>query len=300
MSALNYHHLHYFWAVAREGNLTRAAQRLHVSQSALSVQLKQLEGRLGHALFERRGRSLVLTEAGSIALNHADTIFRTGDELVATLAGGAARRREIVRVGAVSTLSRNFLHQWLKPLQGRDDVELVLRSGSQAELLGLLDAHALDVVLSNLAVETDAATPRHSQLLAEVPASLVGRRARKPMRFPDDLSSIPVALPSRQSAMRAAFDLILDRAGIVPHIAAEVDDMATLRLLARDFKGVTLVPPVVVRDELKSGALVERAKLPEIRERFYAITTRRRFPNPLLKPLLEGAEAKPVRQARIT
>lgn len=297
MPSLNYHHLHYFWAVAREGNLTRAARRLHVSQSALSVQLRQLEARLGHALFERRGRALVLTEAGAIALNHADAIFRTGDELLATLAGGDARRRDVVRIGAVSTLSRNFQHQWLKPLLGRDDVELVLRSGSQAELLGLLDAHALDVVLSNLAVETDAAAPRHNQLLAELPASLLGRRARRPLRFPDDLANVPVALPSRQSAMRSAFDLIMDRAGIVPRIAAEVDDMATLRLLARDFKGVTLVPAVVVRDELRAGVLVERAKLPAIRERFYAITTRRRFPNPLLRPLLEADGTRTTRAA---
>lgn len=297
MSALNYHHLRYFRAVAREGNLTRAAERLHVSQSALSVQLKQLEARLGHALFERRGRALVLTEAGNIALEHAEAIFRTGDELLATLATGGTRRREILRVGAVATLSRNFQQQWLKPLLGRDDVELVLRSGSPAELLGLLDAHALDVVLSNQAVEADAATPRHNHLVSETPASLVGRRARKPLRFPDDLAEIPVALPSRQSTMRAAFDLILDRAGIVPRIAAEVDDMAMLRLLARDFKGVTLVPPVVVRDELRAGTLVERARVPAIRERFYAITTRRRFPNPLLRPLLESGGRKAARGA---
>jgi LysR family transcriptional activator of nhaA len=288
MPALNYHHLHYFWAVAREGNLTRAATALHVSPSSLSVQLKRLEERFGHPLFERRGRGLVLTEAGHIALEHADAIFRAGDELVATLKEGRHARREVLRVGAVSTLSRNFQLELLRPLLKRPDLELVLRSGSLGELIGMLDTHALDLVLSNLPVARDAASGHHSRLLAEMPASLVGRKSRgaKPLRFPEDMAAVPVVLPSQQSHMRGTFDRLMAEAGIVPRIAAEVDDMAMLRLMAREAPGVTLVPPVVVRDELKSGVLVERCRIPAIRERFHAITPSRRFPNPLVRELL--------------
>ncbi|MFN8998121.1 MAG: LysR family transcriptional regulator, partial [Betaproteobacteria bacterium] len=144
MAALNYHHLRYFWAIAHERSLTRAAQRLHVSQSALSVQLRQIEERLGHALFERGNRRLTLTEAGRIALDYADTIFRTGDELVSTLKGTAASGRAVLRVGAVATLSSNFQLEWLRPLLSREDVEVVLRSGSLRELLSQLSAHTLD------------------------------------------------------------------------------------------------------------------------------------------------------------
>ena len=130
MNHLNFHHLRYFWAVAHEGNLTRAAQRLHVSQSAVSVQIKQLEQQLGHELFERRGRQLALTEAGSIALDYADTVFGLGDELVGTLGEHTGTARRVLRVGALSTLSRNFQISFLQPLLGRDEVELVLRSGA--------------------------------------------------------------------------------------------------------------------------------------------------------------------------
>ncbi len=118
MAELNYNHLRYFWAVAHDGNLTRTAQRLNLSQSALSVQIRNLEQRLGHALFERRGRQLHLTEAGRIALDHADSIFAAGDELIGTLKQ-AGRVRQALRVGALATLSRNFQLRFLRPLLGR-------------------------------------------------------------------------------------------------------------------------------------------------------------------------------------
>ncbi len=148
MAELNYHHLRYFHVVAHEGHLTRAAERLNVSQSALSSQIKQLEERLGQDLFERRGRALHLTEAGRIALDHADSIFTAGKELVETLKQTGHARRAI-RIGAVATLSRNFQLSFLKPVLGNPDVEVVLRSGSRAELFDALSALQLDIVLTN-------------------------------------------------------------------------------------------------------------------------------------------------------
>jgi len=265
-----------------------------VSQSALSVQLRQIEERLGHPLFERGNRRLTLTEAGRIALDYADTIFRTGDELVSTLKGTAASGPAALRVGAVATLSRNFQLEWLRPLLDRDDVEVVLRSGSLRELLAQLSAHTLDVVLSNSAEPRDAATPWHSHPVGEQPVSLVGRPVRggRRLKFPEDLRTVPVVLPGAQSSMRAAFDLLLDQAGIRPKVLAKVDDMAMLRLMARECHGLTLVPPVVVQDELRQKILVERARIPEIRESFYAITPSRRFPNPLLRALMSPRTAR--------
>lgn len=288
MPALNYHHLRYFWAIAHERNLTRAARRLHVSQSALSVQLRQLEVRLGQDLFERSGKRLVLTEAGRIALDYADTIFRAGDELVGLLQGRGAAGRQPLRIGAVATLSRNFQLALLQPLIGRPDIELVLNSGSLRELLAQLDAHTLDLVLSNVAVPRDAGRPWHSHLIAEQPVSLVGKPqpSRKRFRFPGDLRDAPVVLPGSAHSLRASFDLLMDEAGIRPKIVAEVDDMAMLRLIARESDALTLVPPVVVRDELAAGLLVERCRIPQIRESFFAISPSRRFPNPLLRELL--------------
>lgn len=293
MSFLNYHHLRYFRAIANEGTLTGAAAKLGVSQSSLSVQLRQLEQSLGQPLFRREKKSLVLTEAGQIALDYAESIFRAGDELLSTLQQRPGDQRQVLRVASVATLSRNFQMKCLRPFIGRDDVELVLRSGSLSELLRQLRAHTLDVVLSNLPVRRDAETDWHSHLLEEQPVALVGkkRRTRKKFAFPGDLAKEPLLLPTLDSALRVAFDLVMERNGTRPLIAAEVDDMAMLRLLAREGAGLALVPPVVVSGELERGLLTIHHRFSEIRENFYAITPARRFPNRLVEELLATAVA---------
>lgn len=289
MAFLNYHHLRYFRAIATEGSLTKAASHLKLSQSALSVQLRSLEKNLGQPLFERKHKALVITEAGRIALEYAELIFRSGEELTDLLQNRAKRSREFLRVGATSNLSRNFQLNFLRPLITRNDVELIIHSGTLHELLAQLQAHALDVVLSNTPMRRDAQTPWYSHLLDQQPVSLVGRKKRgmKAFRFPEDLHTTPIVLPSFESSVRTAFDVLMDQAGIRPIIAAEVDDMAMLRLMARETNGVTLVPPVVVKDELENGVLVERYKFPQIKETFYAVTTSRRFPNQILRELMK-------------
>lgn len=289
MSSLNLHHLRLFRAVAVDGSLTGAARRLNLSQSALSTQIKSLEASLGHALFERRGRSLVLTEAGRIALDHAEAIFRTAEDLNATLRE-TGRARRALRVGALATLSRNFQVQFLRPLIGRPDVEIVLRSGSQAELLRGLDALALDVVLTNLAPARDAQSHWLVHRLAQQPVSLVGtpRRLGDGKRdLPALLREEPLILPTPESELRSRFDALASRLAVTPIVAAEADDMAMLRLLAREDAGLAVIPPIVVRDELASGRLVEAVRLGDLAEVFLAVTGMRRFPNPLLAQVLE-------------
>ena len=235
---MNLHHLRLFRAVALDGTLTGAARRLNLSQSALSTQLRQLEASLGHDLFERRGRGLILTEAGRIALDHAEAIFRTADDLTAILRE-TGRSRHALRVGALATLSRNFQMLFLRPLIGRPDVEVVLRSGTQAELLRNLEGLSLDVVLTNLAPARDAASPWLIHRLAEQPVSLIGRPdlVGKGRSLAQLLRSEPLVLPVPETALRADFDTMAARMGIVPLIAAEADDMAMLRLLAREGGG---------------------------------------------------------------
>lgn len=285
---LNYHHLRYFWAVAHDGNLTRTAQRLNLSQSALSVQIKQLEERLGHPLFERRGRQLHLTEAGRIALDHADAIFSTGQELVATLSG-TVQNRKTLRVGALATLSRNFQIGFLRPILSRSDVEVVLRSGSPTELLEALETLNLDLVLMNRPPPDDGLTPFETHQIGEQEVSIVGTPDRlgpdRPLR--ELLADQPFILPTTDNSLRTAFDAMASRLAVRPQIAAEVDDMAMMRLLAREDIGLALVAPIVVKDELNSGRLKEAKEHPRIRETFYAVTLRRRFPNPVVQDLLE-------------
>jgi LysR family transcriptional activator of nhaA len=289
---VNLHHLRLFRAVAADGTLTGAARRLNLSQSALSTQIKLLEASLGHALFERRGRGLVLTEAGRIALDHADAIFRTAEDLAAVMRETGNVRRAL-RVGALATLSRNFQMEFLRPLVGRRDVEVILRSGSQAELLRELDALALDVVLTNLAPPREADTPWLVHQIGEQPVSLIGTPARIARRGMEELlRDEALVLPAKDSAIRGAFDALAARYGATPHIAAEADDMAMLRLLAREDAGLAVIPPIVVRDELSTGLLVEVAQLEGIREHFLAVTRERRFPNPVVGQLLAAAQAR--------
>ncbi len=293
MQRLNYHHLHYFWAVAKDGNLTRAATRLHVSQSALSVQIRQLEEQLGQALFERRGRTLQLTEAGRLAMSYAESIFAAGGEMVALLREGRRENRRVLRIGAVSTLSRNFQENFVRPLLEREDVELVLQSGALADLLGRLRVHTLDVILSNRRVHGTSDDPWRCRRIARQPVSLVGRPRpkRRAFRFPEELAEVPLLLPGPDHDIRAGFDLMCEQRGIRYRLRAEVDDMAMLRLLARDSDSVALLPTVVVQDELRAGRLVEYAVVPELSETFYAITVQRHFEPPLLKELLKRPEA---------
>lgn len=296
MPALNLHHLRLFRAVAAEGSLTHAAGRLNLSQSALSTQIRLLEESLGHALFDRRGRGLVLTEAGRIALDHAEAIFRTAEDLTATLRDQGAARRPL-RVGALATLSRNFQMQFLRPLIGRPDVGVVLRSGSLAELLAGLEALALDVVLTNQS-PVGGATAWELHRIAGQTVSLIGTPARLGAQ-PSDLATLlrrePLILPGPDTALRAAFDALAARLGLTPIIAAEADDMAMLRLLTREDAGLAILPPIVVQDELASGLLVEAAAIPGLIEDFYAVTRERRFPHPALAALLEqGGEPVPA------
>lgn len=293
MAALNYSHLRYFWAVAHDGNLTRTAERLNVTQSALSVQIRKLEERLGQPLFERRGRQLHLTEAGRIALDHADAIFAAGDELVGTLRQTGATRQAL-RVGALATLSRNFQMEFLRPLFGRDDIEIVLRSGSAAELFRALETLNLDVVLVNRPPATDALTRFVTHRLAEQPVSLFGTPARLAGRARDVaglLADCPVVIPTLDSEIRTGFDALMDRLGLRPQIAAEVEDMAMLRLLAREDVGLAVLPPIVVRDEIAAGTLCEVGRMPGIAASFHAVTIERRFPNKWLRELLHGEPA---------
>lgn len=292
---LNFKHLRYFWAVAKEGSLARASEVLHVSAPALSVQIQKLEEQLGTPLFDRKGRQLVLNEAGRVALDYAETIFTAGNDLVGTLRGLDPLLGRSVRIGAMATLSRNFQVKFLRPVLDRKDIEIVVRSDGLTALLGELESLQLDVVLVNTPPTISHHVPWLTHLLSEQPVSIVG----VPDRVSEDadidqlLSKEPLILPSTDSSIRNNFDAWLNRRGIRPSIVAEVDDMAMIRLLVRSGIGIAVVPPIVVRDELDSGLLVQARRFDALTERFYAITLKRRFQNPVINTLLENSEISP-------
>jgi len=293
MRRLNFHHLHYFWAVAKEGNLTRAAEALHVSQSALSTQIRVLEEQLGHPLFIRAGRSLQLTEAGRLVLDYAETIFALGSELQTTLQS-ARQASQTLRIGAVATLSRNFQENLLRPFLGRDDLRITLESGSLDELLERLALHKLDVVLTNRAVSADSQHPWQCRLLDRQAVCLIGppRADARPFDLRRDLQQVRLIVPGRSSDVRSQFEVYCHSHGLTPIICAEVDDMAMLRLIARDSGWLTVLPEVVVQDELRTGILVKVGYSAGLQEHFYAITTRHRHRIEVLETLLERSSGR--------
>lgn len=283
---LNYHHLRYFHEVALEGNLTRAAARMNLSQSALSTQIRNLEDRLGHALFDRSGRTMTLTEAGRIALDHAERIFGVGDDLVATLTGNSGSVAPL-RVGALSTLSRNFQFRFLQPALAQN-AELILSSGSSQTLLRALEDLALDVVLLTDPPPRDTFPHLVAHRIAEQPVGLHGTARRlNHETLADLLRAEPVILPT-ESSIRTGFDSLVARLGVTPKIAATVDDMAMVRLLARNDIGLAITPAVVLSDELAQGLLTSAPFTLDIVESFYAVTAPRTFAHPLIERLIRG------------
>lgn len=286
---LNFHHLLYFWRVAKTGHLTQVAKELHVSQSALSNQIRQLELRLGEALFERAGRRLVLTDTGQLVLSYAENIFGLGQEMLGRLEGGREGMVRL-RVGSVATLSRNYQENWIRPLLADPTVMLTLESGMLDELLHRLLQHQLDVVLANEAIPADPNRPLHCSFLGSQAISLVGPASvwqGQTLRLPEDLGGRELALPGPRHALRGQFDALCIAAGVAPRVRAEVDDMAMLRLVARDSGWLTVVPEVVVQDELRTGALVTVGTSTLLQENFYAITTLHRHRMERLEQLLE-------------
>jgi LysR family transcriptional activator of nhaA len=287
---LNYHHLRHFWVIARRRSLTQAARDLNLSPSTLSQQLRELEGWLGQPLFERRGRALVLTEGGRLALEHAETIFQAGQEMLDRFRDRHREQKPVLRLGAVGPLSKNLQYDFIEPLVAARRAQVVVVADQLNHLFERLQEHSLDLVLSNIPLRTDQETNVFNHLLGEVPVFLAGRWNVEPAgrRFPEWLRNVPLFLPSRQSHVRADFDRILADADIEPRIAAEVDDMALLRLLALSGHGLALVSAIVLERELKTRLLRSVYPVPGVTEKFYAITVSRKFGNPWIAEVVHA------------
>jgi LysR family transcriptional activator of nhaA len=292
ISQLNFRHLFYFWRVARNGSLTHAAEEIHTSQSALSTQIRQLESRLEKDLFVRSGRRLELTATGQQVFAYADSIFGLSEQMLGWL-DGREEGTTHVRVGSVSTMSRNFQVNWLRPLFSEPTVNLTVDSGSLQTLVERLLRHQLDVVLANEPLPSDPVRPVSSRFLGSQVISLVGRADRwsgTSLRVPQDLDNVEMAMPSVRHSVRAQFDALCISAGVQPKVRAEIDDMTMLRLVARDSGWITVLPEVVVQDELHSGVLVHVGQSSQLSEHFYAITLQHSPPvGPLNQLLLRAA-----------
>ncbi|WP_434341461.1 LysR family transcriptional regulator [Motilimonas cestriensis] len=289
MSRLNYHHLFYFWRVAVVGNLTQVARELHISQSALSVQIKQLEHNMDVALFERSGRSLKLTDIGTRVLAYANDIFSKGEELESFLIKGVEAEVQHISIGVLTTLSRNFVEHFINPLLANPKVSFSLTARRMNNLLSGLANHELDLVLTNRPVALDNHDALwQTQLVSRQPLSIVGPKASKiHTPFPQGYDDTRWILPGKTTEIRSAFNSLCANSQYQPDVKAEADDMAMLRLLARDSGALAVLPTVVVKDEIEQGILEEYQPLPNAFEHFYAITAQRKFVPEVLLALLQ-------------
>ena len=280
--------------IARHRSMTKAAAKLKLSQSTLSEQLAELEAWLGQPLFDRRGRELHLTDAGRVALEHAETIYTTGHELITRFRQSGETRQRLLRIGAVGPLSKNLQFDFIQPLLADMQTKVVVVAGAFDELTRQLKEHKVDLVLSNIPIRADQESDVFNHRLGEVPVFLVGGKKLKlsPGKFPKFLKDVPLFLPSRQSDVRADFDLILAKAGVEPFVHAEVDDMALLRLLALSGEGLALVSKIVVERELQSRNIKFMLRVPGLAETYYALTVRKRFANAWLAEIVEAFRAR--------
>lgn len=293
MEWLNFHHLRYFWTVARKGGVRKAAQELHVSQPSISAQLKLLEESLGEKLFQRSGRTLVLTEAGHMVLSYADEIFSVGQELMSAVKQFPGTRALRLNVGMTDSLSKLIAFEILKPaFHFPSPTHVICRQAEIGPLVGSLQTHRLDIVLAD--------EPASSSLKTRVFNHRLGRSgvtfcavpkiaARLKRDFPRSLNGAAALLPSQNMGMRIALETWFSSQDIRPRLVGEFEDSALMEVAASGALGFTTVHTVVDHAALSHYGLKVIAQVDECGSDFYAITTERRLKHPAAAAITEHA-----------
>ena len=293
MEWLNYHHLRYFWTVARKGGVRKAAEELHVSQPSISAQLRLLEESLGQKLFRRSGRNLVLTETGQLVLNYADEIFSAGRELMNAVKQRPGKHPVRVNIGLTDAFPKLIAFQILRAaFRSEAAVHMICREGEIGPLVSHLQAHRLDIVLADEPASSalKAKTFNHRLGRSGVTFCAVPSLAAKLRRnFPQSLDGAPALLPTQNMGMRAALETWFDSKAIRPRLVGEFEDSALMEVCSTGGRGFTAVHTVVDRAALKHFGLRVIARVDECGTDFYAITAERRVKHPAAVAITEHA-----------
>jgi LysR family transcriptional activator of nhaA len=294
MEWLNYHHLYYFWLTVKEGGVTAAATKLRLAQSTVSAQIQQLEASLGAELFTRTGRTRTLTEAGRHVLRYADEIFTLGRELVDGLQGRTPGRPARLLVGVSDALPKLVVYRLLEPAFRLDDAPLVVcLEGDVEQLLGRLAVHEVDLVLADVPLTSQLHVRAFNHLLGETEVAFCAAPAlARSLRrgFPRSLEGAPVLLPGGRSALRRSLEQWFDASGLRPRPVGEFEDSALLKAFGHAGHGAFAVPAVVVDEVARQYGVEEIGRVPELRERFYAITVERRLRHPAVVAVAQAAK----------
>lgn len=293
MEWLNYHHLLYFWVVAREGGLVAAGKVLRLSHPTLSAQIRALEDRLGEKLFTKVGRRLVLTDVGRTVYRYADEIFSLGRELLDVLKGRPTGQPVKLDVGIVDVVPKLVVRRLLAPaLALSEPVRLVCHEESYEKLLADLALHSLDIVISDAPVPAGSSVRAFNHLLGETGITFFGAPALADgfrRRFPQSLDGAPMLLPLESLTLRRSLNQWFDRRGIHPRVVAEFEDSALLKVFGADGLGLFAAPTVVEREVAAQYGVEIVGRTEEVRERFYAISAERRLKNPAVLAITAAA-----------
>ncbi len=292
MDWLNYHHLYYFWMVARTGSIAKASRELRLSQPTISNQMKTLEAALGHKLFERKGRSLVLTDVGRTALRYADDIFQTGRELVQALKGAPATDRVQLVAGVADVIPKMVAERLLQSaVSAVPDLRLVCREGPLPQLLAALALHELDVVLSTSPAPEEIRVKAFSHLLGRSGVTFLAAPRLQGLKkgFPASLGGAPALLPAPGTVLRHSLDRWFEKQGVQPVVAGEFDDSALLDAFGARGVGFFPATSVIASEicaQLHVGAI---GATDDVLERYYAISVERRLRHPAVLAIAAAA-----------
>lgn len=293
MNWLNYHHLLYFWTVAREGSIAEAAKTLNLSQPAISTQIKLLEGSLGEKLFTRSGRGLALTEAGQVAFRYADEIFNAGREMVDALRGKSTARPVKLIVGIADVVPKLIAHRLLEPaLALTPRVQIACREDKADRLLDDLSVQGVDLVIADAPVTGQQRVRAYNHLLGESSVGFFATPALcKALRrgFPGSLDGAPMLLPMEGTVLRRSLDQWFDRHDLRPQVIAEFDDSALLKVFAQHGAGVFAAPTAIQREVCAQYGVATVGQAADIVERFFAISVERRIRHPVVAAISESA-----------
>ncbi|MBT3203675.1 MAG: transcriptional activator NhaR [Gammaproteobacteria bacterium] len=293
MPMINYKHLHYFWAVAREGGVARASERLHLTPQTISGQLSLLEKHLGAELFTRVGRNLEITETGRQVLSYADEIFSLGGELEEIMHQLPEGRPQLFRVGVVDVLPKSIAHRILQPaLKMPEPVRMICREANLDTLLAELAVHRLDLVLADRPIPSTVSTRGYSHKLGECDISFFATKAladRLSGPFPDCLNGMPMLLPGKGTQLRSEIDQWRDKNRVHPQIVAEFDDSALMKAFGQQGAGIFIAPAAIEKEVEVQYQVSAIGKIEQVKEQFYAISVERRIYHPVVSAIMEAA-----------
>ncbi|HWR13726.1 MAG TPA: transcriptional activator NhaR [Terriglobales bacterium] len=294
MEWLNYHHLYYFWTVAREGSIAKASKELRLAQPTISGQLRVLENVLGEKLFQKAGRNLILTDVGRMAYRYAEEIFRLGRELQDTIGDRPTGRPVRFNVGVADAVPKLIAYRLLKPAMKLDQpIRIVCREGKPDRLIAALSIHELDLVISDAPLPPTVNVRAFSHLLGEsgitffAPPKLVGKG-----RFPKSLDGIPFFGPAENTTLRRNLDQWFQTMNLHPAIIGEFEDSALMTAFGQSGEGAFVAPTVIEKEIERQFGVKRIGRVPEVKESFYAISVERRLKHPAVLAISASARAE--------